>query len=833
MLDQITEVGNKLAKWVGDKTSFGSVPHDADINRFQQTLDFGTLNSILHFDGYDRETGIYYNKNSQGFILEASLLLGASEETATILTSIIIDILPSNADLQFLLWGSDKIGHILDEFETERSKRGEIFEWLAKKRTDYLKNGAYKSLVQQGIFVLRNFRLFICVSIPAKQEQDFANDLIRLKEDVSSSLMSIHISTRSLVVEEFISVMNDILHPSTNVYPTKRNWNQYDSLSTQLVDPEFCTHINKNSLKIENNDEVWEVRALSIKEYPEKPVLWKMEDAIGQLYNISRQIPSSFLFSFTIRMMNQEKESFGNLVKSYDTKQNAKNTSDDDLMSYISKKYYDIQFVRERLSQGDKIVKTSCNLILFSKEKDAPGTERKVRDLYQANGWTLKKTSYLQFQSFLSCLPMRMTEGMFEDMKKFGRLRTMTAFNAVNVSPLIGEWKGTETPILLLPGRRGQVTGFSPFDNKEGNYNIAIAAASGKGKSVFTQDYITGLLGSGGRVWVIDIGRSYEKTCRELEGTFIEFSPNVPICLNPFTHIKNFDESLELLKPLMAAMARPTSGVTDEENVYLEKSIKAAWQESGNKTTISTVANWLKNQDAKACHDLSHLLYPFTKEGMYGRYFEGEANINLDKEFIVLELQALEKMRVLRRIVMMLLMFQVSQVMYLGGRTQTKTLILEEIWKHFKGKSDGMSDFIEECARTVRRFTGSLVAVAQSINDYFENSTTTAVFDNCDFKIVLGQTEEAIDQLKKKDRFAMNPMIERMYKSLRKTDEYSECIIKSPSGSSVHRIILDPYSRILYSSKGEEFDAVNSLQKQGYSLREAISKVAEKFKHAN
>lgn len=833
MFDQISELGNRFAQWMGDRASFGSAPHDADLNRFQQSLDFGALNNILHFDGYDRDTGIYYNKNSQGFILEASLLLGASEETATILTSVIIDVLPKNADLQFILWGSDKIGNILDQFEAERSRRGEIFEWLAKKRTDFLKKGAYKSLVQQGIFILRNFRLFISVSIPAKQEQDFASDLIRLKEDVASSLLSINISTHSLVVEEFVSVINDILHPSNNVYPTKQNWNPYDSLSTQLVDPEFCMRINTNNLKMESNDETWEARALSIKEYPEKPVLWKMEDAIGQLYNISRQIPSSFIFSFTIRVMNQEKESFGNVIKSYDTKQNAQNASDD-LMSYISKKYYDLQFIRERLLQGDKVVKTSCNIILFSKEKDASSTERKVRDLYQANGWTLKKTSYLQFQSFLSCLPMRMTEGMFQDLKTFGRLRTMTAFNAANVSPLLGEWKGTETPILLLPGRRGQVTGFSPFDNKEGNYNVAISAASGKGKSVFTQDYITGLLGSGGRVWVIDIGRSYEKTCKELDGTFIEFSPNIPLCLNPFTHIKNFDESLELLKPLLAAMARPTSGITDEENVYLEKAIKAAWQLKGNDTNVTIIAEWLKSQNNKICDGLAHLLYPFTNEGMYGRYVEGKANINLDGDFIVLELQALEKMRVLRKIVMMLLMFQVSQVMYLGGRTQTKTLILEEIWKHFKGKSDGMSDFIEEIARTVRRFTGSLVAIAQSINDYFENSTTTAVFDNCDFKIVLGQTEEAIDQLKKNERFAMNPMIERMYKSLRKTDEYSECIIKSPSGSSVHRIILDPYSRILFSSKGEEFDAVNSLQKQGYSLRDAISKVAaEKFTYAS
>ena len=122
---------------------------------------------------------------------------------------------------------------MLDQFEAERSKKGEIFEWLAKKRTDFLKEGAYKSLVQQGIFILRNFRLFISVSIPAKQEQDFAGELIRLREDVSSSLLSINISTRQLLVEEFISVINDILHPSTNVYPTKRSWNPYDSLSTQ------------------------------------------------------------------------------------------------------------------------------------------------------------------------------------------------------------------------------------------------------------------------------------------------------------------------------------------------------------------------------------------------------------------------------------------------------------------------------------------------------------------------------------------------------------------------------------------------------------------------
>src|SRR6202030_3159520 len=139
--------------------------------------------------------------------------------------------------------------------------------------------------------------------------------------------------------------------------------------------------------------------------------------------------------------------------------------------------------------------------------------ERKVRDLYRANGWKLRKEAFLQFQSWLAMLPMMMSEGLYDDLRLFGRLRTVNAFAAANLLPLQGEWKGMQRPSLLLPGRRGQIAIWNPFDNPDGNYNVAIAAKSGSGKSVLTQEYIVALLGSGGRVWVIDVGRSYEKTC--------------------------------------------------------------------------------------------------------------------------------------------------------------------------------------------------------------------------------------------------------------------------------------------------------------------------------
>lgn len=832
MFERVREWGEQAAEWVGDKINFGTPPIDADVHRFQTAFDYSSLNNILHYETYDPDTRLFHNKHSQGFILEASILTGAGNEAANILTSILIDVLPKNADLQLLLWGSDKIGNILNQFEHKRAGSGDIYEWIAKKRTDYLKKGAYQSLISQGIFMLRDFRLFLSVSLPTKEDQDLTNELLRLREDLTSSMQSINIQTRALDIDSFLSVITDILHPSSDINPTKQRWNPYDSLSLQIVNPEYAMQVHKKRLYIENTEENFDVRALTVKNYAESAVIWEMEQAIGQLYNTSLQIPCPFLISFTIRLQHSEMSSLFNTAKSINTEKTV-NSKQSSFSSLLPKKFKELKFVQDRLQQGDRLVSTSFQIILFCKENEADFAERKVRDLYRSNGWELKKTLYLQLQSLLAALPMRMSEGMYNDMKTFGRLKTITAYNAANIPPIIGEWKGTQTPTLILPGRRGQITTFCPFDNQTGNFNVLIAAASGKGKTTFGQEYLFGLRGSGNKVWVIDIGHSYEKLCKVLGGTFIEFDPDIDICINPFTHIHDFDEALELLKPLLAAMARPTSRVSDEENVYIEKSIKEAWLAKGNEATITTISTWLDKQDSPVCKNLALLLYSYTKEGMYGRYFEGKSNIDLSNQLVVLELQDLNNKKDLRRIVMMVLMFQINQVMYLGERTVKKTLILDEFWQHFDGQSDGMSEFINTFARTVRRFTGSLVSIAQSINDYFKNNTTIAVFENSDYKIVLGQSEEAIDQLQNNERFALNPMSERLFKSLRKTDEYSECIIKSSSGLSVHRIILDPYSRILYSSKGEEFDAVKSLQIQGHSLRDAIDIVARKFNYAN
>lgn len=826
MQTRIADYVNRLAEWVGDKTQFGVRLNEAS-SIGEDTSHKVSLASLLPYHAYDPDTAIYLNKHSQGFILEAQPLLGASEETTQILTSVLTDVLPKNADIQFLLWGSDKVGNILDAFQKERSKRAGVYAWLAQKRIEYFKQGIHHSLLSNTHFTVRDFRLFISVSLSCKPKDDLKHDLVTLRNDMVSSFKSMHLPVRPLEVDDFISIFSDILHPSSNSVPSETQWNPYDSLSLQLTDAEHTLRVHPDKLVFQGIDASWEARLFSVKEYPKSMVQWKMMDAIGQLFNTALQIPCAFLTSLSVRLVDAEKAAL-NVQMKYVNKEKSAKSPIAKFMPLIVREYEDWSFVRERLSEGDRLVHVAFQILLFDQMDRAGASERKIRDLYRANGWQLKKSSYLQLQSLLSILPMMMSEGMFSDMKQLGRVRTMTAFNAANIAPLQGEWKGTRTPLLLLPGRRGQITGFSPFDNAEGNYNISIAAASGRGKSAFTQEYIVSLLGSGGRVWVIDIGRSYEKTCDILGGTFIEFSSSIDISLNPFTHTTDFDAALTMLKPLVAAMAHPTSSASDDELTFIEKALKFAWQDKRNKATITTVATWLSTQESATCQNLAHLLYSYTVDGMYGRYFEGDSNIDLSNEFVVLELQELKNKKDLQRIVMLVLMYHISGVMYLGERQQKKSCIIDEAWDLFGGDNSGAAQFIETGYRTARRFNANFITIVQSINDYFKNATTIAAYENSDNKIILGQTPETIEQLKKTERFSMDAFTERLLKSLRKTDEYSECMIKTPAGTSIHRIIFDPYSRILYSSKGQEFEQVKYLQSQGLSLSDAIGEVARR-----
>ena len=431
-------------------------------------------------------------------------------------------------------------------------------------------------------------------------------------------------------------------------------------------------------------------------------------------------------------------------------------------------------------------------------------------------------------------LPMTLTHEMCEDMKRFRIMTTKTTINAVDMAPVIAEWSGAGDPVMMFFGRRGEPTFLDFYSNKQGNYNIFVAGVSGSGKSVAMNEIVSSYRGIGARVWVIDVGRSYKNLIGLQNGTFIEFTQNKPICINPFSWVgadpeTSFENELRMLKPMVGRMASPNAPLTELHYALIGEAITAVWNDYGTETNPTRIRDYLltmvkdqNDQPERIAWELAKQLQPFTREGIYGPYFNGPANINLEGDMIGLELEELKAAPDLRRVVLFVLTSRIAHDMYLS-RDRKKLCLVDEAWQ-LLGADKETAEFIEEGYRRARKYNGMFCVGTQGVDDAYKNDASKAAYNNADWKILLRQDPDNLQKLIDDAKVNFTPAVERMLKSLTtQGGQYSEMLISSPNGESVVRHIPDPFSLLMASSKAEDFNEVQALMEQGYSTLETLN----------
>jgi conjugal transfer ATP-binding protein TraC len=576
------------------------------------------------------------------------------------------------------------------------------------------------------------------------------------------------------------------------------------------------------------NNRALKVRTYGVRSYPQHWSLHAMGELIGDLERDQAQIPCQFMIHYGVTIPKQDKPKNKLLAKaSYVEKQAFSPIGK--YLPNIMAEAEELAFVREALNKGERIVQAQFGVILMSKPEEMDNAEQILLNLFTAKEWKLEANRYLHLPMFLTSLPMMWGEGQVQSLLHLQKLKTTLSTESANLLPIQGEWKGTSTPGMLLAGRRGQVFTWSPFDNKAGNYNVCVVGRSGSGKSVLMQELVTTTLAIGGLVFVFDVGRSFEKICKLLKGQFVEFGPNENICLNPFTTIPIDNEEvasdiLAMLKSVLILMAAPTHGVDDQGAVLLEQAMLETWSVYKNQSTISNIADWLTsrgetNGDQRA-KDLAQMLYPYTTNGTYGRFFNGPSTVNLDNPLIVIELEELKERKDLQAVVLQMFIINVTNKMFLGDRKTPFNIVFDEAWDMLRAKQSGV--FMETLARRLRKYRGSLIVGTQSINDFYQNPGAQAALDNSDSMCMLSQKPESIDQLKKNDRISMSAQKEAQLKSVRtKQGQYAELMIITPEGYAV----VDSTSNLLYSTKAEDFAAVNQLTDAGMNIIDAVDQL--------
>lgn len=761
------------------------------------------FSEILPYHAY--EGGIFHNVGSKGFVLETVPLVGAGEEIQHQLNGLIQHTLPLGSSLQILLVASPHLDHFYDYWEKGRTMP------FAKERVRFLKNKPF-----------RNFRVLISYSAPDLMGETVLNQ-------VKGTFSGFGLLVKVMEPVDLIRFLERFLNPTRKCLPLE--WHEEESIRDQIFSKSFHVKVQPDHLII--NDCPLEM--YSVRMFPSQWYLGAMGNLIGDLFNPHLQINGPFFIHYGIHIVKDK------LLR---TKIEAKTTNleriagNQTLMKWVPSLRREVeegQFLRHRLEEGHRAVRTRFQVGYWG-NPSTPSLDGSSLDgsslvnLFRAHRWELEKDRHIVLPSMVSALPMTWGEGMVESNTFFKATKTTLSHEPSNLMPLQGEWTGTSSPGMILFGRRGQGFYWSPFDNNAGNYNVSVVGRSGSGKSVFMQELMTATLGLGGKVFVLDVGRSFEKTAQFLKGAYIEFSTSSNICINPFSAVpenagEHTEDALAMIKPLVSLMASPIQGTNDLENAYIEQGLRDAWNALGKNASITEVAGYLLNHHDKIANDLGNKLYPYTKKGIYGRFFNGPANVDLTNALTVIELEELKERKDLQAVVVQVVILQITNQLYMGDRKTRAHLVLDEAWDLLRAKQAG--EFIETAARRLRKYNGSLVVGTQSVNDFYQTPGAQAAFDNSDWLCLLSQKPESIDFLEKTNRLSMDPFMKDLLKSVQtKQGEYAEVMIYGPHGYGVGRLYLDPFSKVLYSTKAEDYRRVKEYQEEGCSLEEAVRRVS-------
>lgn len=781
---------------------------------------------------------------SLGFCIETMPQTGANEEMERVLASLFMSC-PPGTGIQITLYATPHILPVLrqqanmlpvdpdrDDNAVDRRNKN-IYRALARRRIDHYLKGTSKSLFSHHVYLLRDYRCVISITMPLHPDKPAdVEEAMRIRESVHATLRSAHLPGTDWGPQELINFVADFFDHERIFGRGGDRVLDYDDtrpLRQQVSNLEVASAVADHLIKFQKaGQEETALQCFSVRQYPKYYRLGAMGALIGDYYQLALAIPCPFLITMGAIILDYESARTKAQMKAARATQAAG--------SYMAHFQPDLQdrkrdwdMVLRAFDNGRNVVQMYHQMVLVSRLEDASRSEHAVRAVWRARGFDLAKDFYLQHQALVAAMPCTLTPGLQKDLRLFGRAGTKTADNAVMTSPLIAEWKGTETLMITLFGRRGQIMTFDLFDNKGGNYNFAVAALSGSGKSVFVNELAFRYMGAGAKVWIVDVGRSYRNLCDLIDGEFIEFSDERKntICLNPFSMIVDINNDMEMLLPLLAQMASPREPLDNYSYSALAAATKRVWDTKGKRATITDVYDLLKtgrlSDDAEHERDLARLatsLEPYTRYGVYASYFEGEANIQFHKNFVVLELEELKSKKDLQAVVMQLMMYRITQEMYFD-RSRRKLVIIDEAWDLMGSGSS--ASFIEAGYRRARKYGGAFGTITQSVEDYYKNEATKAAIQNADWLFLLRQKPESIERLGKEGKLHVDEWMKRQLSSVTtEHGHYSEIFVHGPVGSGVGRLILDPFSMMLYSTRAEDFQAIKALKEQGASLVDAI-----------
>ncbi|MDP3331859.1 MAG: type IV secretion system protein TraC [Methylococcaceae bacterium] len=791
---------------------------------YEKQLKRHTLSELVPVESFDEETHLFTMADGAiGFGFVAKPLPGGDESVTQRLNVLFSFDYPKESFIQIMLMGSQDIRPTLDNIKHIRNTKDEALKESLNNRLKMLTEGSNQAISLHAQSYVREYKVVFTIKLPLEQKKQLpkqheisaARDL---RLSFEQTLKSAGFVPQTMDAELYLRVVGQLLHwgPSANWRSPAPYYDNTTPVNEQLSEYDDMMQTDSNGVWLGNK----RLRILSPGRLLGQMSLHSMRRMIGDPLTGARGIHGNFFINLNIfipdnviEKQKAEKErnsvnyqAFGPMLK-FNPKLLFKKESTDLLFKSIN--------------DGDRILKINLCIGLFTDSLDKSEARLTEAQTYFSEiGWSMKEDKYITLPMLVNSLPLCADPKAVQFLQRYKRCGSK---HAVEFLPIISDWSGTGTPQLTFISRGGQIMNMDMFDSNT-NYNTCIVAASGSGKSFLTNDIITSYISSGAKCWVIDIGRSYEKLTHAIGGDFVEFGEKSQICLNPFQIIKNYNEEADMLVGIVMSMAAMEDKLSDLQHARLRSILKELWDEHEAGMTVDRVAEKLLQDEDRRVVDMGHQLFAFTSTGEYGRFFNGENNVNFNNALTCLELEELKGRGHLQQVVLLILIYQIQQAMYLGNRDQRKILIIDEAWDLLaKGN---IAKFIETGYRRFRKYNGAAITITQSLNDLYGSPSGVAIAENSANLYLLYQKPETIESIKRQNRLMIGEGGYTFLKSIHTvTGQYSEIFFVTSYGVGIGRLMVDKYTKLLYSTHPDDIKKISERTSRGMTTAEAIEDI--------
>ena len=475
MPDWILASLHGIGRVLDDKTP----PVGAPVGR----LGRARLSTFLPYRYWDEGHELFIQDKSLGFVLEVTPRIGGDETTGRLLAELFTEGLPQGAICQVISYASPKIGPIVDAWAIERAKGGAFYEEMAGHRREHFRKATFGSGSRSAPFFFRDFRVFIAVEKAGAADPVGVAEICEIREKYISSLTTLRTSSIIVDPQRLIGFLAEALNPTRTIRPTEAAYDPRRHLSDQIVrtDTRWTAYRERivvqarglgDGLEAEPHDrelaareDVFEVRGFSVLQYPDAWSQGLMSRTLGDMFNDQLRLVGSTLSCLVIRPEAISKTKSLTEFHRMRSEQSAQNPLTKAFPA-IRKKAEDWAMVAEDVSDGALLGKMALFIVSIAPVEDGERAERALRAVYRASRFTIQRDDDIHLQTLLACLPLSQAGGLIEDLSEFGRLRLMPTTVASRIAPMQGEYLGSETPHMLLVGRRGQPFFWSNFSNE-------------------------------------------------------------------------------------------------------------------------------------------------------------------------------------------------------------------------------------------------------------------------------------------------------------------------------------------------------------------------------